>query len=280
MKKKRRWSRLPKRLLGELNSVSGLAGVGGTAIGIGGAAVAGITGTVILSSGAVIAIGAFGYAAYRAIPPVLSSPQDLVGRSVNLSELQNVSPRILRLAVVGPSRSGKTTLKQRLSVTADINERTREVSAHIIALQSPNSACVAVLDGGGERLAQQFRIAEHADCLCLVIDHNDSDVDPTIDQARLNEHTEFLRQVRHHLEDSGSVRKQWVEILANKSDLWRTTEPRVQERFENFYRKEEEHWATGRFAVDVSSNPHSNERASDIARFMSKLVSTVSSNES
>lgn len=116
MSKKRRWGLWPSRIAGELNGISGVAGVGGTAMGVAAwTALAGAAATTLMTGGATLAVGAVGYAIYTAVPPKLRSPEDVAGKTIDLNELADVDPPILRLAVVGPTRAGKTTLKNRLS---------------------------------------------------------------------------------------------------------------------------------------------------------------------
>jgi len=273
---RRRWSRWPSRIASELNGMSGVAGVGGTAMGVAGwAGVAGTTATVLMSGGAALAVGAVGYAVYKAVPPVLRTPEDVVGHTIDLSELDDVDPPVLRLAVVGPTKAGKTTLKARLSFKGTPDERTQKVTAYVVSVPSNPPRYVAILDGGGERLAQQFKISEPADCLCLILDHNISDTDTTIDDERLKEHTEFLTQIRYHLKDARGPRKKWIEILINKRDLWEQASDEQKDAFKQFYVEEVGKWSADLFSDSVASNPHSNEIPDDIGRFMSQLAATV-----
>jgi hypothetical protein len=275
MRGKRRWGLWPRRITNELNGIGGLAGVGGTAIGIAGwTALAGTAATVLMSGGAVIAVGAFGYAMYKAVPPPLRRPEDVIGETLELEELDGIMPPVIRLAIVGPTQAGKTTLKHRLSFQPKPDKRTQLVTAQIVSVPTSPQKYVAILDGGGEQFAQQFRLLNPADCLCLVLDHNISDTDITVDSDRLKQHADFLTQIRYQLIDSKGRRKKWIEVLANKRDLWQQLPVEQKTEFEKFYNTEVKIWENGGFADNVNSSPHSNEIADDIARIMSKIVST------
>ncbi len=193
---KRKWTAWGGRLREELNGVSGIAGVGGTVITVASLAVfTGAAAVAIGTGGAVLAFGAVGYAMYKAVPPRLRKPEDVVNRTVGLHELNEVNPPILKLAIIGPSRAGKTTLKSRLSFQATPTERTQSVDAYVVSVPSSPLSYLAVLDGGGEKFAQQFKIAEPCDFLCVILDHNQSDVEISVSSERLNEHAAFLKQV-------------------------------------------------------------------------------------
>jgi hypothetical protein len=177
---------------------------------------AGTAGLVVSGVGIAIAVGATGYAVFRARPPRLRDPQELIGARVRLGELDDVHPPIPKLSIVGASQTGKTTLRQSLSLGTEVIDRTQEITAVVLALNSSPPRYVAVLDGSGERSPQQFKILERCDLLCIVFDHNKSDIDPVVEDDRLNEHSLFLQQIGHHLDESGSGKKRWVHFLFNR----------------------------------------------------------------
>lgn len=276
MLRKRRWSLWAKRAVGELNIVSGVASLGGTTIGLAGwSMVAGTVATVLTYGGAAIVIGSLGAAFVRAIPPATKRPQDLVGQTIPLDEIENIYPKIMTLAVVGESKVGKTTLKDRLSFTPSIYVRTQDTSAYVTSFQTSPPTYIAILDGGGERFSHQFKLAEQCQCLCVVIDHNSSDSDVDVDQVRLNAHREFSRQIRQHLDDSSSESKLWVRLLINKHDLWGELSADKQKMISDFYTEELKLWRQGNRAHSIEALVFSNEDASDVARFVEKLKQTA-----
>lgn len=226
---------------------------------------------MLAATGTVITIGAFGYAVYKAVPPLMKRPEDLVGRNVSLDELKDIFPRITSLAIIGPTQAGKTTLKHRLSFDVASTTRTQQASAYVTSLQTTPPRYIAILDGGGERYPQQFKLAEICEYLCIVIDHNISDTDPAVDQSRLHDHEAFLKQIRHHLDESNAPTKQWIHFLANKHDLWKCAAPEQRLSFDSFCKNEIEKWKQGRFAKTVDLYEHSNDTPNDIARFMALL---------
>ena len=273
MAKKRRWSEWPRKISEELNSVTGLLTVGGAVLTWAGGGAATALGIV----GWVITIGALVYAICRAIPPAMENADDLVGKTLDLIELNNISPPIRKLAFVGPTRTGKTTLKRRLQFEPSPNERTQAATATIVPILTNPVTYLAVLDGGGESFPQQFKIAELADHLCLVVDHNNSNDDPSVSGERRIETVKFMTQIREYLLETESPKKVSVEVLVNKRDLWETLPVKDRKTFLDFVSEETKKWKDGNFSKDVRMATHSNQNIDDVARFMNKLKSTLNS---
>ncbi len=269
---KRRWSTWKKRIFNELNGVSGLVGVGGTAMTIAGlASPSSTTSTSISILGAALALGGIGYAVWEAVPPVMSSVENLVGKTIAINDIKDVYPQILTLAIVGPSRAGKTTLKNRLSFQERPQQRTQSATAYIVTVPTTPLSYLAVLDGGGERYSQQFKIAEPSDYLCIVLDHNISDIDPTLSDERLSEIRDFLNQVREHLVEVKAPRKRHIEFLINKRDLWQLANTEQQNRFKQFCDEQIQKWRDGNIADSVQVYHHSNDNGDDMTRLMRVL---------
>jgi GTPase SAR1 family protein len=272
MPKRRRWADWPKRVVGEFNSVSGVAGVGGAAVGIAGwSLLAGAPALVLTGFGAVVTVAAFGTAIYRSFPVPALSASKLVGKTLSLRELSDVDPTPIKFSIVGPSMSGKTTLRNRLSFVAHEPTRTQSVSAQIVALQTAPPALIAILDGGGEKFAQQFDLAANCDYLCLLIDHNSSDVDTSVDRSRLDQHAEFLKQIRHFLDESRLPAKRSIRILFNKRDLWEKASQSDLDALKLFQENELRQWKEGSRGQDIAVQLHSNDNAADIASFIDYL---------
>ena len=275
---KRRWSEWPREILKKLESVSGLVGIAGVALTVSGATfLDGGAATALSIGGGSIVVGVLGYAIWEAIPPVLKNASDLVGHTLDLTELANISPPIRKLAIVGPTRTGKTTLKRRLLFQLPPDERTQAARATIVSIPTNPVTYLAVLDGGGESFSQQFKIAAPADHLCLVIDHNISDHDTEVSAERKEETVEFMKQIRGHLLEMKSPQKIWIEVLANKKDLWEKLSGKDRKPFIDFVSAETRKWEDGNFCRDVRMVPHSNKNPDDVTRFMDVLKSTLSS---
>lgn len=272
----RRWSQWPKRVANELNGVSGVAGVGGAAVGIASwSLLAGTAAFALSGAGAIITVGAFGYALVKAIPPAIRRPEDLVGKTITLNELANISPRIKALSIIGLTMAGKTTLKDRLSFAVSTATRTQETSAYIASLQTTPITYFAILDGGGEKYAQQFKLSEICDCLCIVIDHSASDADTAVDSRRLLDHEAFLMQVRHYLDESAVGPKLWIQLLINKCDLWSRASSADKAALDKFYTDELARWRQGSRAKVIDLRLHSNDNPADIAYFVNLLKKTA-----
>jgi hypothetical protein len=273
---KRRWSVWPKRAAAELNGVGGVASVGGAALGFAGWSLLAGSGAAALSGiGAVITVGAFGYALYRSVPPKLTPVEAMVGKVIPLEDLEKISPTVLRLAVIGPSMVGKTTLKDHITFSPTAAVRTQQVTAHICNLQTAPVAYIAILDGGGEKFAQQFMLAEVCDCLCIIIDHNSSDADAIVDDRRLSEHTYFMNQVRLYLDEKKIGPKKWIRILINKRDLWARASQIDRDKLLRFYEREVQQWKLGNRSSTIEARPHSNSERLDVAEIVELIKRTL-----
>jgi hypothetical protein len=271
MPPRRRWSMFPQRIKEELNSIAGVAGVGGAALGVAGVILTNPIAPVLVGLGILFCGPAFGYAIYKAIPPILRRPEDLVGQTVTLLELDNILPRIIRLSIVGRSMAGKTTLKDRLAFSLSQGTRTQEMTAYITALQTTPLTFIAVLDGGGEKFSQQFKLAGICDCLCVILDHNASNTDQSIDKQRLIDHETFLQQIRHDLDQNYPEKKRWVQFLINKHDLWSKNSEVERLEFEKLCADEVLRWKQGNRAQVIEVSNHSNDNPSDVSRFVDIL---------
>ena len=279
MPKRRRWAEWPKRAAEEFNSVSGVAGLGGAAVGVAGwSLLAGAPALMFTGFGTVITLAAFGLALYRSMPVASRSTNELVGTVLSISELAGLHPSPMTFAIVGPSMSGKTTLRNRLSFIAPLPTRTQSVNAQIVALQTAPPTLIAILDGGGEKFAQQFDLAAKCEYLCLVIDHNSSDSETKVDLARLQQHAEFMKQVRHFLDENRLPPKKSIRILVNKKDLWQRASAADQDILKRFQDDELQHWKQGLRSRDIAVQPHSNDNSVDVALLVDylKVCSTAS----
>lgn len=274
----RRWLSWPKRTSDQLNGVAGVAGLGGVVFCIGTwVAISGPVGVVLASTGLVITLGTLGYAMYRAVPPKQTRATAMVGQVVELRDLSLVSDRLPRLSIVGPTMAGKTTLKDRLTLSPSDSMRTQKMTARVVATQTAPPSFIAVLDGGGEKYSQQFELAKHCDCLCLIVDHSASDVESRVDPERLSHHAEFLRQIRHYLDESGCPPKHWIRLLINKRDLWERAVDEERSQLVSFYESELAHWKQWSRSRDVEVLLHSNDHPADIAAFYNIIKATAAS---
>jgi hypothetical protein len=196
----------------------------------------------------------------------------MVGKYLPLEALNGIFPRVPTLGVVGPSKSGKTTLKNRIARLPDKGKRTQSLTAYIEPLATVPAQYLAILDGSGEAFAQQFEIASVADIICIVLDHNDSATEAVVSQDRLKENSEFLKQIRTYLVEKRQAPPGWVSILLNKRDLWENADNAAKASLLKFFDDEVRKWEQGAKGGTVSSGFYSNERAGDTADLVTRLA--------
>lgn len=269
---KRRWKDWPKRVANELNGTSGIAGAGGTLLTIGGWALLPSVAAVVTSGvGVLITAGAMGVAAWKAIPPKFRNPIDLVGRRLPLDQLDNVHPPLPKLGIVGPSMVGKSTLLNVILTQPPPDERTQGVHTYVAPLQTNPVQYVAIIDGGGQMLADQFSVAAPADILCIVLDHHRSNSEKNVDKQRLTEHSLFQEQLRGYLATQRN-KLAWVHLLLNKQDLWKDAPDQERQSLLEFLLSEVKTWEGGNWARRVTYALHSNRYTDDVGNFLRQIV--------
>lgn len=214
---KRDYKTFWRRFGNEAASASPLAGLGIAVVG-GGAAVV-TTAAVAAVAGGVVAVGALAWCGYRAIPPRRTTPEELIWKEVELSDLNKLSRPIIRVGVVGETASGKSTLISHLFKDGKKPPKTPRISAWILRTRDRTEEVYALIDGAGEDYAQQFAIALVSDMLIFVVDHNASDTGARIVGERVEAHRRFATQLKNQL--ASSDRKPLrVLVLVNKHDQW------------------------------------------------------------
>ncbi len=108
-----------------------------------------------------------------------------------------------------------------------------------------------------------------------MLDHNVSDTQVDVFDARLTQHAEFGEQVRAHL------RKRWerkppryrprVHIILNKSDMWSAADDSAQQKVLALLESERLAWEALQFVDDVTTASHSNYRTGDVAAVATAL---------
>ena len=146
------------------------------------------------------------------------------------------------------------------------------MGAYIAALQTSPPRYVALIDGGGEEFAQQFRVAEFADALCVILDHNRRHDDSAIDTVRLKDSQEFQRQLLGYIKDARSGDKPLVWLMINKRDLWeKLGEPELRP-LRDAIEAIRGDWAQSNLARDVVVSNHSNMNGDDVAAFHARIA--------
>ncbi|ARE85039.1 small_GTP: small GTP-binding protein domain protein [Roseovarius mucosus] len=273
MSTRRRWRDFPGRLKKELEGTSAIAGVGGVGLGAAGWGILPPPFTFLfVGVGGAITLSVLAYAGYRAIPPKLLDPGDLVGNEIDLDELENRIQKIGKVAIIGRSQAGKTTLRNRLKFDVAKTVRTEELEATVIALPTAPVQFVALLDGDGTKYRQQLVMAEVCDFLIIILDHNSSDEDRTFDEDRVAKHKEFLEQVSNSISKYRAEKLRKIMFLWNKRDLWQRAEAEDSAKFEEFTASVFKKWSESNFAETVVQQPHFNEDASDVSFVMNAII--------
>ena len=238
--KRRLWRQWPGRLYSEFNTVGGIIG----ALGIMLAFVPLLADKPlehnfwlsVLIGGGGLALALSMVAVVNSWPLAVKPVQEVLGVSISLDILETVDPPPLRVGIVGPSYSGKSTLMRGLAALPQTNERTVGVTATVVMIPTCTHRAIALIDGGGQFYADQFRVAEKAEILIVVLDHNQSETEVRLSQTRLKEHQDFGKQLREHLRRG--QRKKFLYILANKSDIWGTLDTHAITQFRGYVKAE------------------------------------------
>jgi GTPase SAR1 family protein len=168
---------------------------------------------------------------------------------------------IVRVAIVGLKESGKTEIKSKLREKGSSWPHTERIETHIFRLDDQADVFVALIDGMGadaESRLQQFQIAEHAQVLIVVLDHNSADNVTEILPTRLNEQSEFMNELRTHIKQTyGKPRleKEKIRIILclNKCDLWMKGEPGGILLLKNWFSDQVKEWR--QLGISVSEKP-------------------------
>jgi len=215
-----------------------------------------------------------GWGAYRSFPPTLKDLASCVGTHLTLKELDGVTPRPLLVGLVGPSNVGKSTLLNHVVQQVPPPRRTDNVSVAIVALQLSPPAYIGIVDGAGQKFAQQFSITSVADALLVLADHTHSDQLPALQAERLKVHEDFSKQLQDHIVDQGARAVAHVHLLLNKMDLWQSdpSRPQLVKWFEDTLVAS---WKNGNWAKSVTRAHHSNNvpaNVTDVAEILRGLA--------
>lgn len=211
------------------------------------------------------------YAAIRGVPPKMRQASEFVGQNVSLETLQSINPPILKLGIVGYTQSGKTTfLKQALQQITETN-RTSNVYATILTLQTSPTKYIALLDGDGEQFPQQYQVAADADILIVLVDHNQGNNMTEKSLDRIEDHNRFLKQLEYYIRSNKPLEK--LHLIMNKRDLWEssTNSKELREWFENHVND----WKRSNIAKEVTSSIHSNLIANDMTKINRYIIESA-----
>lgn len=273
MMAKRRWTEFPGRFKEQLDSTATVAGLGGIGLGAAGWGVlAPPLTSFAVGIGGAITVLTLSYSVLKAVPPKLIDAHGLLGTTLPLSDLDRLSVKIPSISIIGPSRAGKTTLRNRLSFIRKPTERTNSLSAQIVSLPVAPTQHVALLDGDGHVYQHQFELAETCDHLCIVLDHNSSDTAKEPDGFRVEKHSDFLEQVANSIREYRSSKLKSILFLWNKHDLWGLATEDSLVEFDEFRKKTVAEWKKANYASEIYDMVHSNEVPDDVAQVVEHLI--------
>jgi hypothetical protein len=266
------------RLAQELNIVSGLLGVVAIALGVVAVVTGGLIRVTLIVIACLIAVPTFGYALVRAVPPRRKPPQEFEGKQLFVSDLASVNPRVPVLGVIGQVQTGKTTLHNLLlqkPFDKRLDPLTKIVTVHISVIIKQPATYWAIVDGRGEEYSQQFEVAEAAEILCILLDHNLVSEASSVNEDRINKHHEFGRQLRAKLESTWIKRKPShtipVHILLNKKDQWSKADDASRALLQGMLKTEQKEWADMTYIGSVTTADHSNSDSGDVVRATTAL---------
>lgn len=262
---RRNWKEWPNRFGHAIIATGGVVGLVGIGIAAVGTTVAGPVVTIV---GAVTIGGALLYAGCKGIPPKMLPASERVGLKFSLDELKSIDPCILKLGIVGTTQSGKTTFTNFILQKSPETSRTNKIYATIVALQTTPPLYVALLDGDGYQMWQQFEIAEKADFILVLVDHNQSNVSINTSNERIKEHDNFLKQIEFHIKNHNC--SACVHLLFNKRDLWERS--RKSSQLLQWFDSHVSHWKAANIAGDISSDIHSNLITDDMVKVVARIA--------
>ena len=218
---------------------------------------------------AVGGVGASAIALWKSWPEAIRPIAEVYGKTIRLEEVSTLDPPPLRIGIVGPSYSGKSTLLQRIAAIPLTNERTIGVFAMVVQIPTLHSRAVALIDGGGQYFTDQFRVAEVAEVLIVVIDHNQSETEKRLSEVRMDEHRQFAWQLREKLKKGGQ--KKLIVLLANKADIWRDIGIEETAKFRGYAAEQHQTWANANLGNECVFAEHSNMSADNMTMLIRML---------
>ena len=260
------------RLLQQLNIGAGAAGLGALLLTLAGLIVAGPAKLGLIAAGVGIAFITVVVAIVRAWPPRIKRPVDVEGTEMEVADLDRLDPPVPAIGIVGASKVGKTTLKSRLLLQEMQGPeiRTRRLTARVGTIIHEPTTYLAIIDGSGVYLDQQFEVTDRADILIVMFDHNDIETSDKPNETRWERHIYFGEQLRGYLINHSDKRRR-IHILLNKKDEWSRETPEEQQKLRGWFNQEVARWTTAYGDEVVTSAEHSNDSAPDMSRLINQI---------
>lgn len=261
--------RYTSNLSEELNRANGFLAIGGVFLSLVGVVASGLLQLVLLATGGLIIATAVAPGLIRAIPAPLKPISDYVGQEVSIPTYSSISPIPPSIGILGVEGVGKTALKNYLLHHPQQQGSTQKITARITTTIENSSTYIAVIDGPGHSMAQQFEIASTAEVLIVLLDHNIVPGQTDTASSRIEHHQLFNRQLRDHLKNSWDRQKPatgaHIHLLMNKRDEWEQSSAADQALLIAELDSQKAAWESMRFVDCVVASPHANIYASDIS---------------
>jgi hypothetical protein len=264
----KRWlQRFWPRLVKQLNVTAGIAGLAALVLTIAGLIVPGVARITLIATGIAIAAVTLIVGIVRAFPPALRDPAAVLGQELEVADLGNLDPPVPAVGLIGDRGVGKTTLKGRLLQLPQETPITERVTARVGVVINNPPTYIAILDGRGISLYDQFKVAESSDIVVVLFDHNDIDkIHPNED--RMKQHVNFGVQLRDDLKANPKPGRR-IHILLNKRDRWELASGEQQKELRDFFDTEVSRW---RDAFDeVTCAYHSNDITMDTIALVQQI---------
>ncbi|MGM3181525.1 GTPase domain-containing protein [Dickeya oryzae] len=140
------------------------------------------------------------------------------------------------VAVLGLSRTGKTTLIDTILYNKPLNKRTQGVYGRLKNIEDKKN--VFFYDMSGESTIQINNVMHSSDCIIFLLDHNESSEDKAIDKKRVNANVKLIEDLISSYNEKESNKGIPTLFLINKSDL-----SRDYDLYEDFYKKAIINWS-------------------------------------
>ncbi|HBQ5649736.1 GTPase domain-containing protein [Klebsiella pneumoniae] len=170
----------------------------------------------------------------------------------DLSHYKDIIPVV---AVLGLSRTGKTTLIDTVFYNKPLNKRTQGIYGRLKNIG--NKKDVFFYDMSGENIIQINNVMHLSDCIIFLLDHNESSDDTAINQQRINANIKLIEDLSSSYNEKGNNKTIPTLFLINKSDL-----SRDYDLYEKFYKKAIINWSHV-FGKSIKCMVYSNKNVSE-----------------
>lgn len=211
---------------------------------------------------------------YIARPDKVTKIDKYKDKHIPIMEINQIHPLPFKIGVVGCSSSGKTTFLNKVNFNREQLNRTNEIYAAPFKLPSRLSkdGCnLVVVDGDGKNQSQQFDIMNHVDFLVVFFDHNESNTDASVVDARLEEHEKFMEQMLFHIKKCKQLK--YVHLVFNKHDLWGNSSEIA--KLQTFFEKkstELRRFGTFHFSSSFKHSNNESDCIAEVLEFTSKYL--------